>query len=194
MAVGLKDQIVKGYEPKIENCYFWTQSTDVLHCIHSYTRKQQVFVANRFVEIFNTTDASQWNDVNGINNPADIGTRTINVDQLRRSEWLKQPDSEWPEQVNLEFGSDKQSQQIAFISTTKEKEPIVKRERFSSFNRLVNTMAYVQRLFNKHKPATKTLGIEERENSQARIFRLLQQEQFAEEKKNSKDAFVPKAA
>ena len=68
------------------------------------------------MEIFNTTDASQWNDVSGINNPADIETRTINVDQLRRSEWLtgpawlKQPVTEWPEQVNLEFGSDKQNQ------------------------------------------------------------------------------------
>ena len=42
-------------------------------------------------------------------------------------------------------------------------------------------MAYVQRVFRKHKPATTTLSVEEREGGQAGIFRLLQQEQFAEE-------------
>ena len=47
-------------------------------------------------------------------------------------------------------------------------------------------MAYVQRVFRKHKPATKTLSVEEREGAQASTFRLLQQEQFAEEMKSLK--------
>ena len=45
-------------------------------------------------------------------------------------------------------------------------------------------MAYVKRLFKKHKLATETLSVEEREGAQASIFRLLQQEQFAEEMKS----------
>ena len=65
-----------------------------------------------------------------------------------------------------------------------EKKPMNQWERFSNFNRLVNTMAYVQRVFKKHKPATRTLNVEEREGAQASIFRLLQQEQFAEEMKS----------
>ena len=40
--------------------------------------------------------------------------------------------------------------------------------------------------FKKHKPATKTLSVEEREYAQASIFRLLQQKQFAEEMKSLK--------
>ena len=52
--------------------------------------------------------------------------------------------------------------------------------------RLVKTMADVQRVFSKHKPATKTLSVEEREGAQASIFRILQQEQFAEEMKSLK--------
>ena len=47
-------------------------------------------------------------------------------------------------------------------------------------------MAYVQRVFREHKPATKTLSVEEREGSQAGIFRLLQREQYAEEMKSLK--------
>ena len=54
-------------------------------------------------------------------------------------------------------------------------------------------MAYVQRVFVKHKPSTKTLSVEEREGAQASIFRLLQREQFAEEMKSLKaEKEIPK--
>ena len=148
-----------------------------------------MFVANRVAEILDTTNVSQWNRLSGINNPADIGARAINVDELKRSEWLtgppwlKQQESEWPEQVNLTFASD---EQMVFSAKVEEKKPMIQWERFSNFNRLVNAMTYVQRAFRKHKPATKTLNVEEREGAQVSIFRLLQQEQFAEEMKSLK--------
>ena len=47
-------------------------------------------------------------------------------------------------------------------------------------------MEYVQRVFNKRKVATQTLSVEEKENAQTRLFRLLLQEQFAEEMKSVK--------
>ena len=146
-----------------------------------------MFLANRVAEILDITNVSQWNHVNGINNHADIGTRAINVDELKRSEWLtgparlRQRENEWPEQVNLMFASDEQNDEMVFSAKVEEKKPMIQWERFSNFNRLVNTMAYVQRVFGKHKPATKTLSVEESEGAQAIIFRLLQQEQFAEE-------------
>ena len=120
MAVRLKEQTVKENETKIHSCNFWTDSTTVLQWTHSSHRKQQVFVANREAEILDTTNVSQWNHVSGINNPADIGTRAINVDELKRSEWLtgpawlKQGKNEWPEQVNLTFASDEHNDQMVF--------------------------------------------------------------------------------
>ena len=82
---------------------------------------------------------------------------------------------------------------MVFSAKVEEKKLIVQWERFSNFNRLVNTMAYVQRVFIKHKPATKTLSVEEREGAQASIFRLLQREQFAEEMKSLKaEKEIPK--
>ena len=192
MAVRLKEHLVTEHETKIHSCNFWTDSTTVLQWIHSSHRKQQLFVANRVAEILDTTNVSQWNYASGINNPADIGTRAINVDELKRSEWLtgpawlKQRENEWPEQVNLTFASDKQNDQMVFSARVEEKKLMIQWERFSNFNRLVNTMAYVQRVFRKHKPATKTLSVEEKEVAQAGIFRLLQQEQFAEEMKSLK--------
>ena len=99
---------------------------------------------------------------------------------------MKQRENEWPEQVKLTFASDEQNDQMVFSAKVEERKLMIQWERFSNFNRLVNTMAYVQRVFKKHKPATKTLSVEEREGAQAGIFRLLQQEQFAEEIKSLK--------
>ena len=189
MTVRLKEQIVEEHESKIHGSNFWTDFTAVLQWIHSSHRKQQVFVANRVAEILDTTIISQWNHVSGINNPADIGTRAINVDELKKSEWLtglawlKQRENEWPEQVNLTFASDEQNEQMVFSAKVEEKKPLIQWERFSNFNRLVNTMAHLQRVLRKHKLATKTLDVEEREGAQAGIFRILQQEQFGEEMK-----------
>ena len=199
MAVRLKEQIVKEHESKIHSSNFWTDSNTVLQWSHSSHRKQQVFVANRVAEILDTINVSQWNHVSGVNNPADIGTRAINVDELKRSErltgpaWLKQRENEWPEHVKLTFSSDDQNKRLVFSAKVEEKRPMIQWERFSNYNRLVNTMAYIQRVFKNHKPATKTLSVEEREGAQASIFRLLQQEHFAEEMKSLKaEKEIPK--
>ena len=171
MAVRLKEQIVKEHEMEINSGSFWSDSTTVLQWIHSSHRKQQVFVADRVAEILDTTDVSQWKRVSGINNPADIGIRAINIEELKRSDWLtgrawlKRSESEWPEQVNLIFASDEENiPSSVFMIQAEEKKAVFQWERFSDFNRLVNTVAYVQRALNKHKPATLVVSIEEKKS------------------------------
>ena len=109
-------------------------------------------MANRVTEILDTTDVLQWKHVSGINNPADIGTRAINIEELKRSEWLtgpawlKRPESEWPEQVNLIFASDEEiKHSLVFMIQAEAKKAVIQWERFSNFNRLVSTVAFVQR-------------------------------------------------
>ena len=150
-------------------------------------------MVDRLAEILDTTDVSQWKHVSGINNPADIGTRAINIEVLKKSEcltgpaWLKRPESEWPEQVNLIFASDEENMPSSvFMIQAEEKKAVIQWERFSNFNRLVKTVAYVQRALNKRKPATLVVSIEEKEKTKATIFELLQQEQFGEEMKSLK--------
>ena len=140
--------------------------------IHISQRKQQVFVANRVAEILDTTDVSQWKHLSAINNPADIGTKALNFEELKRSEWLtrpvwfKRPGSEWPKQVNLIFASDEENiPSSVFMIQAEEKKAVIQSERFSNFNRLVKTVAYVQRAFSKYKPATLVVSIEEREKA-----------------------------
>ena len=195
MAVRLKEQIVNEHEMKINSCSFCSHSTTVLQWIHSSHRKQQVFVANRVAGILDTTDFSQWKHVSGINNPADIGTRAINIEELKRSEWLtgpawlKRPECEWPEQVNLIFASDEDYiPSSVFMIQAEEKKTVIQWERFGNFNRLVNTVAYVQRALSKHKPAKLVVSVEEGEKAKAIIFKLLlKREQFGEEMKSLKD-------
>ena len=138
-------------------------------------------MVNRVAEILDTIDVSQWKHVSGINNPADIGTRAINIEKLKRNEWftgrawLKRSESKWPEQMNLIFASDEENiPSSVFMIPAEEKKAIIQWERFSNFKRLVNTVAYVQQALNKHKPETLVVSIEEREKAKATIFKLLQ--------------------
>ena len=153
-------------------------------------------------EILDTTDVSQWKHVSGINNPADTGTRAINIEELKRSEWLtgpawlKRPESEWPEQVNLIFASDEENiPSSVFMIQAEEKKAVIQWERFGHFYRLVNTMAYVQRALSKYKPAKLVVSVEEREKAKATIFKLLHQEHFGEEMKSLKaEKEIPKSS
>ena len=67
-----------------------------------------------------------------------------------------------------------------------EKKAVIQWERIRNFNRLVNTVVYVQRAFSIYKPAKHVVSSEEREKAKATIFKLLQQEQFGEEMKSLK--------
>ena len=202
MAVRLNEQIVKEHEMKINSCSFWSDSTAVLQWTHISHRKQQVFLANCAAEILDTTDVSHWKHVSAINNPADIGTKAINIEELKRNEcligpaWLKRPEKEWPDQMNLIFASDEENiPSSVFLIQAEEKKAAIQWERFSNFNRLVNTVAYVQRALNKQKPATLVVSIGEREIAKATIFKLLQQEQYGEDVKSLRaEREIPKGS
>ena len=95
-------------------------------------------------------------------------------------------ESEWPEQVNVTFASDEENiTSSVFMIQAEERKTAIQWERFSDFNRLVNTVPYVQRALKKHKPATLVVRIEERQKAKATIFKLLQQEQFGEKNSQS---------
>ena len=161
-----------------------------------------MFVANRVAEILDTTDVSQGRNVSGINNPADIGTGAINIEERRRSEWLigpawlKRQQSEWSEQVNLVFASDEEKiPSSVFMTQADEKKAVLQWERCINFKRIVSTTAYVRRAFSKYKPATLLFSNDKREKAEAIIFKLVQQEQFGKEMKSLKaEKEIPKSS
>ena len=70
--------------------------------------------------------------------------------------------------------------------TTAENKAGIKWERLSILNGLAYTVAYVQRILCKYKPATPGFSIAEEEKAKAIIFKLLQREVFGEEVKSLK--------
>ena len=76
-----------------------------------------------------------------------------------------------------------------------EKKAVFQWERFSNFNRLVNTVAYVQQALSKNKPAMLVISNVEKEKAKGTFFRLLQHEQLGEEMKSLKtEKEIPKGS
>ena len=90
--------------------------------------------------------------------------------------WLKGPGNDWYEQVTLHFASYEQNEQWHSYLQPKKKN--------QSFNG--NNFAISTDLITQCHTCGAFLSAEERENAQARIFRLLQHEKFAEEMKSLK--------
>ena len=86
---------------------FWTDSEVVLGYIRNESRKFEVFVANRIELIRDYTDIYQWHYVGSKDNPADYGSRGIDVanDQAVQK-WFRvpfllwKPEAEWTIQDN----------------------------------------------------------------------------------------------
>jgi hypothetical protein len=77
---------------KIEDHYFWTDSTIVLSWLSGEPTPWKVFVANRVSEIQSQTDSDRWYHVKGEENPTNIMWRGLLPSQLRNSKlWFHGP-------------------------------------------------------------------------------------------------------
>ena len=146
MAVRLKEQIVKEHEMKLNSCIFLvrlshgtavdtqfpSQTTSVCGQLSGWdTRYNWCFAVE-------TCDRYQQ--------PSRHWHQSNQLCHLTGPAWLKRPESEWPEQVNLIFASDEENiPSSVFMIQAEEKKAVIQWERFSNFNRLVNSMAYVHR-------------------------------------------------
>ncbi len=74
------------------NTFFWTDSMNILCWLHNQSRDLKTFVANRVAHIQRHLEVSQWRYINTTQNPADLATRGLSVEQLQDSElWWKDP-------------------------------------------------------------------------------------------------------
>ena len=79
------------------------------------------------------------------------------------------------------MASDDDVHPSVFVSEATEPEPEVDWNRFSNFNRLVNSIAYVLRFIKRVRSTSILLSVEEREYAKQTIFKLVQQELFPNE-------------
>ncbi|XP_055591547.1 uncharacterized protein LOC129743533 [Uranotaenia lowii] len=176
--------------------FFWVDSTTVLHWLKSAPSSWVTFVANRVSKIQLATENCSWNHVPGYENPADLLSRGTTAETLLQSDlwwhgpdWLKCGADKWPtqqhiSQYNSEVLQEARKTPISVITATSTESFINDlTERFSSFRRMVNTIAYCRRLKLKKtdRPSSTILSCEEIEASENALISLVQQQEFSSE-------------
>lgn len=69
-----------------EQMQFWTDSMDVLYWVHGHSKLFKPFVAHRVGEIQQKTSPAQWRHIPTKLNPADLLTRGLTVDALKKED------------------------------------------------------------------------------------------------------------
>ena len=65
-----------------DSVYYWTDSQNVSWWIRKRSRILKTFVANRVANIQEVSDSSQWRYVSTKENPADLATRELKMNEL----------------------------------------------------------------------------------------------------------------
>ncbi|GFT77477.1 integrase catalytic domain-containing protein, partial [Nephila pilipes] len=148
--------------PKIKRVILWSDSTIVLHWIKGSAHNWKPFVANRVTEIQENIDPLDWRHCDGKLNPADLITRGCDAEELLYSTYwfcgppfLSLPEEKWPiikllPSKTIEGQSERRSKiEISLHCATEKnengREPVLKFENYSSWERLRRLTAWIQR-------------------------------------------------
>ncbi|XP_063404711.1 uncharacterized protein LOC134688168 [Mytilus trossulus] len=166
LATELASFIQKTLEIPSSATDFYTDSQVVLGYLYNETRRFYVYVSNRVDRILKVSTKLQWNYVPTSYTPADHGTRPLEVNSLRQSEWLKGPNAFFESQ-NLSDSTlfeviepevDKEVRLLVEVKKTFVKSSgldISLFEHFSTWTSLVRGIAFLKRKASMwHKDAT----------------------------------------
>ena len=176
---------------------FWSDSTTVLHWIRSYSRRFKPFVANRVSYIQQRTAPRQWRYVPTGQNPADLASRGVCVNDLVNADlWWQGPaflsnGSTWPatELKDTSGLSDDpevrkaavQASESAFVT---QQITVVQPSRYSNWTRLVRVQAWINRFVNNCRQGDRVSGelnIQELEAAELAIIYGAQQDAFGDD-------------
>ena len=195
LATRLHKIVVRELELKADETHFWTDSMTVLQYVKNRTRRFLPFVANRVTEIHEVTTPEQWHFVPGTLNPADEGSRGMNIKDFQPgcrwwsgATFLWETEDRWP---NVQIGQlpcdDKEVKNESIVmSITTESQVDLLLRRFSSWEKLLRVTAYVLRFIKRTKKEnvcylSKIPTLSELQNSATEIIRLVQRQWFQEE-------------
>ena len=78
-AVKANNTLQRALKTRIDDVFYWTDSTIVLKYISNKNKRFQTYVANRLEFIHSGSEPKQWHHVEGKQNPADYASRGIHV-------------------------------------------------------------------------------------------------------------------
>ena len=173
----LKDTIMKEHSIHFHKVFMWSDSTTVIQWIRSNNEKQSSFVANRVAEILDTSTVDEWHHVEGAKNPADLGTRGLSFDDIANSNWIRGPD--WllqPILLNEDNQLPVEQDMNVQIYVANEVIGVVDWKRYSQYNRLRRTIAWILSLARKNSEVHSLL-----EETAQLIWKLVQLEVYSKE-------------
>ena len=104
LAVEVADCVLRNIGLPVSVTRFYTDSRVVLGYINNQSRRFYTYVANRAQRIRQFSSPQQWSYICTSQNPADIGSRGIQSDQLQHSAWSTGPSKLYKEpEENPEF-------------------------------------------------------------------------------------------
>ncbi|XP_062703534.1 uncharacterized protein LOC134285986 [Aedes albopictus] len=142
----------------IEERHFWTDSTTALAWIKSDSRRYHPYVAFRVGEILNSSNIDEWHHVPSKQNVADMATKWgSGPDFQPDNRWfigehfLYQSMSEWPKQIQKQQWHTEEEVRAVYHLHRELPQPLIDVSRFSNWNRLLRTAAYVCRAIKKFR-------------------------------------------
>ena len=198
--VAARTSVMLRHELEIDGLqeYFWTDSKVVLGYINNDAKRFHVFVANRIQRIKSTTEPEQWQYVKSEDNPADHASRGLTAHQLVSSNWFTGPDFLWEKDLPAgnvkveEVSEDPELRKAQVLNTkAKEKRTLLDRlSKFSEWKRAVKAIACLNRHAKQRKglksKTSKATSVEERQEAELFIIKLVQEESFSSEIKGIK--------
>ncbi|XP_055618958.1 uncharacterized protein LOC129764157 [Toxorhynchites rutilus septentrionalis] len=176
----------------IKRRILWTDSSIALSWIRADPRNYRPFVANRVGEILEITVANEWRWVPSESNPADEATKWgsgpyFNAGSMwfHGPKFLCYPEREWPSSTDPVIDTYEEARSSVLYHVTWE--PVVNYERFSKWENLQRSMAYVLRFINnarkkgERSPSTGLLTQSELKAAKTAILKQVQLEVFPEE-------------
>ena len=105
LAVKVDATLRKELDIDLKPSVFWCDSQIVLAYISNKSKRYQTFVANRVSYIVSHSDTSQWRNIPGTTNPADVSSRGSCPSKLMEINWFTGPQflshtsDKWPQQI-----------------------------------------------------------------------------------------------
>ena len=189
LAVKIYKIIITVLDLKIEEHYFWTDSTTVLRYIRNDTIRFGTFIANRLSLIRDFTLPNQWRYVPTKQNPADDVTRGVQSDRwLKGPKFLYRNKEEWPlEPKELKENSlaDLEVKKTVNTINKSDKLPTDKLlEYFSEWNKLVRSVAWImkfKKILQNRNVTNKSITCIDFKEAESNIVVYLQNQLYREE-------------
>ena len=165
---------------KIDDIFFYSDSTIALGYISNDSRRFLVYVANRVQRIRNVSHPEQWRHISTDANVSDMGTRGVSATDLANSpHWFTGPEIHGeelksPSSFEVPPG-DKELRKVLLTSVESSNDFAVRFSKFSSWKRLVIGVVRIQKSTRRD---FSNISVTDLKKSELTILRIVQREHF----------------